>query len=101
MLALKALLGLVTLMWALALGKVLHRRLRPRWALVPEDRPCSDELLISVVIPARNEEANIADCVASVLAQGALIFICLAAVWALDGLGRRHFFGWRNTALPK
>ncbi len=68
-LALKALLGLVTLMWALALGKVLHRRLRPRWALVPEDRPCSDELLISVVIPARNEEANIADCVASVLAQ--------------------------------
>lgn len=69
MLALKALLALVTLGWGLALLKVVRRRLQPRWALVPEDEPCSPELLVSVIIPARNEEANIGACVASALAQ--------------------------------
>ena len=69
MLVLKALLALITLGWGLALAKVVHRRLAPRWALIPEDAACDADLRVSVVIPARNEEANIGACVASVLAQ--------------------------------
>jgi chlorobactene glucosyltransferase len=69
MLLLKAFLALITLGWALALAKVVGRKLNPRWALVPEDPACGPDLKVSVIIPARNEEAHIGACVASVLAQ--------------------------------
>ncbi|MCP4804705.1 MAG: glycosyltransferase [Proteobacteria bacterium] len=66
---LRALLGLVVLGWLLALLKVWGRRRNPRWNLGPSDAPLSPDVKVSVVIPARNEEANIGACLDAVLAQ--------------------------------
>lgn len=65
----RVLLALVILGWVLALLKVWGRRRNPRWALGPKDAPLDPSVSVSVVIPARNEEANIGPCLDAVLAQ--------------------------------
>ena len=55
--------------WVFALLRVLANRLRPRWILTPEDPAAPVGESVSVVIPARNEAANIGPCLDAVLAQ--------------------------------
>lgn len=66
------LLGLMVLNclgWLATLLKVLQRRRDPRWGLGPEDPAGDPAVTVSVVVPARNEEAHIAGCVRAILAQ--------------------------------
>jgi chlorobactene glucosyltransferase len=54
--------------WAGAIGTARIGRLRPRlaeWEPLPEDR----SPLVSIIVPARNEAANIARCLASILSS--------------------------------
>ncbi|MED5370267.1 MAG: glycosyltransferase family 2 protein [Myxococcota bacterium] len=62
-------MALTLLGWGATWLKVLTRKRDPKWALGPEDPACSPDLLVSIVIPARNEEAHIAGCVQAALAQ--------------------------------
>ncbi len=62
-------LSLLLLGWLIALIKVLVNRYRPRWVLRPEDAAADPGEAVSVVIPARNEAANIGPCLEAVLAQ--------------------------------
>ncbi|MFT4976921.1 MAG: chlorobactene glucosyltransferase [Myxococcota bacterium] len=66
---LRILLGLVTLGWTLAIGRIISQRLRPRWTLGPADPPADPNVTVSVVIPARDEEGNIGACLDTVAAQ--------------------------------
>jgi len=66
---LRIVLGLTALGWLAGWLKAVHRKRHPRFVLGPGDPPCDPELLVSVVIPARNEIDNLADCLEAVLAQ--------------------------------
>ncbi|MCB9796970.1 MAG: glycosyltransferase [Alphaproteobacteria bacterium] len=66
---LRALLALVILGWLGTLARVLQRRKNPRWGLTPEDPAAEAAIPVSVVIPARNEEANLGPCLDAALAQ--------------------------------
>lgn len=66
---LRILLGLTALGWTLAILRILANWRRPRWHLGPEDPPAEPGVAVSVIIPARNEEANIGACLESVSAQ--------------------------------
>ncbi len=66
---LRGLLTLVILGWLATAARVWKRKREARWALGPEHEPCSERIRVSVVIPARNEEANIGPCLDAVLAQ--------------------------------
>lgn len=66
---LRALIALVLLGWVTTLFRVLRRRKTPKWGLGPEDAPADPGVLISIVVPARNEAANLGPCLDTVLAQ--------------------------------
>lgn len=66
---LRALLALVLLGWVTTLLRVLRRRANPKWGIGPEDPPADPSILVSIVVPARDEEANLGPCLDTVLAQ--------------------------------
>lgn len=62
------LLGIL-LAWLLALVKAIRNYLHPKWVLPASAPKAPKKILVSVVIPARNEERNIGNCVQSVMEQ--------------------------------
>jgi chlorobactene glucosyltransferase len=69
--ALAVVLWVVAAIWAVRIAIALLLDRRGRWSLSPEDAPPLDPAgpLVSVLIPARDEEATIGACLAAVLAQ--------------------------------
>lgn len=65
----RILLGFVVVGWALALLRILLNWWRPRWTLGASDPAAEPSVSVSIVIPARNEEANIGACLDTALAQ--------------------------------
>ncbi len=66
----RVLLGFVALNWLGLLLKAARGRRGDRFRISPEDEPLpSPAPAVTVVIPARNEEANIGPCLEAVLAQ--------------------------------
>lgn len=82
-------LGLIGLTWALTALDVAKKRRRASWRLGPDSPPAPADLLVSVVIPARDEVDHIGACVAAALAQDhpALEVIVLDD-GSTDGTGR-------------
>ncbi|MEL6344060.1 MAG: glycosyltransferase family 2 protein [Myxococcota bacterium] len=66
---LRVLFGLVALGWLAALTRIITNRLRPRWQLSPDDPPAPEDVTVSVIIPARDEEDNLGACLDTVRAQ--------------------------------
>ena len=62
-------LSLAVLAWVVGLAKIVRNRRTRRWVVGPGEHSLADEVLVSVVIPARNEEGNIGRCLRGVLAQ--------------------------------
>ena len=62
-------LGLAVLGWFVSLVKIEMRKRDRKWVLGPDEKKLPVGTSASVVIPARNEVANIRACVESVLAQ--------------------------------
>jgi len=67
--AARAGLALLLTGWSYALTRVLINRFRPRWVLTPEHPSAPIGESVSIVIPARNEAANIGPCLDAALAQ--------------------------------
>lgn len=65
----RGVMSLLVLGWVIALVKVLVNRYRPRWVLTPEDPAADPGESVSIVIPARDEAANIGPCLEAALAQ--------------------------------
>jgi len=65
----RGLLALAVLGWIVGLAKIERRRRNPVWSLGPDAEPAQATTLVSVVIPARNEVANLGLCLDAVLAQ--------------------------------
>lgn len=59
----------VVLLWALVLARVVSRKLRPVWALGPQDPPAAPDVPVTLVIPARNEVNNLGPALDCALAQ--------------------------------
>lgn len=60
---------LVILGWLGAWAKINRRRREGTWSLGPQHPAADPGVLVSVIIPARNEELNLRGCVESALAQ--------------------------------
>ena len=67
-LLIRALLSLAVLGWLTGLARLHRRQRRGDWTLGPEDTAVASGR-VSVVIPARNERANLPDCLSAVLAS--------------------------------
>jgi chlorobactene glucosyltransferase len=67
--AVRVLLGLAVLGWVAGLVKIERRRRNPVWTLGPADAPADPAVSVSVVVPARNEVANLPGCLDAVLAS--------------------------------
>ena len=65
----RILLGLVALGWTRVFVKLVVSWRESRWKLEPDESVEMPGVSISVVIPARNEEHNIGECLHSVRAQ--------------------------------
>ncbi len=66
---LRGLLGLAVLGWVVSLVKIERKRRNPVWSLGPDSEPAQATCAVSVVIPARNEVANLGPCLDAILAQ--------------------------------
>jgi len=65
----RGLLALVGLAWTLTFLQVWSKRREARWRLGPDAPSAPPELSLSIVVPARNEAANIGPCIERALAQ--------------------------------
>jgi len=66
---LRGVLSLAVLAWLVGLLKIIRNKRTRKWVVGPGELSLSEEVLVSVVIPARNEEGNIGRCLSRVLAQ--------------------------------
>lgn len=69
MIALHVLFGLVALFWAAAFARAVRSRGETRFRVRPDEPPLGAAPRLTVVVPARDEVANIEGCVRAVLAQ--------------------------------
>ena len=66
---LRCALSLAVLAWVVGYAKIISNKRTRRWVVGPGEHSLADDVLVSVVIPARNEEGNIGRCLRGVLAQ--------------------------------
>ncbi len=66
---LRCALSLAVLAWVVGFSKIVRNRRTRRWVVGPGELSLASDVLVSVVIPARNEEGNIGRCIRGVLAQ--------------------------------
>ena len=66
---LRTVLGMIVLGWLSALWRSSRAAAKQKWVLGPDAKSAPPGIPVSVIVPARNEAANIERCVRSVLAQ--------------------------------